>query len=157
MTMPFNPKKIHLHWEVSTLYFGVRLQRGAPGSGAKPRTRNPGIPRCAIAHLRSGANAPSSNDEAASAVYLDASTRFNPTSAGSEPVGNGSALTVPGGNGALAVASGNRVRISRRKPSVCTSTSTVPSPRPLRNLTSVKSHSGSDRPSGKSTPVRLKE
>src|SRR5258707_5793362 len=40
-----------------------------------------------------------------------------PTIAGSEPVGNGSAFTVPGGSGARAVASGNRVRISRRKPS----------------------------------------
>jgi len=48
--------------------------------------------------------------------YLAASTRFNPTIAGSEPVGNGSAFTVSGGS-ALAVASGNRVRISRRKPS----------------------------------------
>ena len=30
---------------------------------AKHRTRNPRIPRCAIAHLRSGANAPSRNDD----------------------------------------------------------------------------------------------
>src|SRR5437899_10860637 len=49
--------------------------------------------------------------------YLAASTRFNPTIAGSEPIGNGSAFTVPGGSGARAVASGNRVRISHRKPS----------------------------------------
>src|SRR5258708_39559015 len=49
--------------------------------------------------------------------YLAASTRFNPTIAGKEPVGNGSALGVSGGSGALAVASGNRVLISRRKPS----------------------------------------
>src|SRR5437588_543202 len=32
---------------------------------AKHRTRNLEIPRCAIAHLRSGANAPSRNDYAA--------------------------------------------------------------------------------------------
>src|SRR5260221_14705004 len=31
-------------------------QRESLGLGAKPRTRNPRIPRCAIAHLRSGAN-----------------------------------------------------------------------------------------------------
>src|SRR6202035_5157082 len=51
------------------------------------------------------------------APYFAAPTRFNPTIPGNEPVGNGSAFGVPGGSVARAVASGNRVLISRRKPS----------------------------------------
>jgi hypothetical protein len=39
-------------------------------------------------------------DEGRPARYLAASTRFNPTIAGSEPVGNGSAFGVSGGSGA---------------------------------------------------------
>src|SRR5882672_2499060 len=49
--------------------------------------------------------------------YLAASTRRHPTIAGNEPVGVRSAFGVSGGSGARAIASGNRVFISRRKPS----------------------------------------
>src|SRR5882672_8715092 len=45
---------------VETLYLSLWPSfRGA----SKTRTRNLEIPRCAIAHLRSGANAPSRNDD----------------------------------------------------------------------------------------------
>ena len=37
--------------------------------GPKDQTRNLEIPRCAIAHLRSGANAPSRNDAELSALF----------------------------------------------------------------------------------------
>ena len=50
-------------------------------------------------------------------AILPRPTRFNPTIAGNEPVGTGSAFGISGGSVALAVASGNRVFISRRKPS----------------------------------------
>src|SRR3984957_5975655 len=49
--------------------------------------------------------------------YLAAPTCLTPTIAGSEPVETGSALATSGGIVALAVASGKRVFISRRKPS----------------------------------------
>ena len=49
--------------------------------------------------------------------YRGASARFNPTICGNEPVGFGSAFGISGGSVALAVASGNRVLISRRNPS----------------------------------------
>jgi hypothetical protein len=49
------------------------------------------------------------------ARHLAAPTRFNPTIAGSEPVGTGSALAISGGSGARAVMSGKRVFISRKR------------------------------------------
>ena len=53
----------------------------------------------------------------AATLYRRASTRVNPTICGSEPVWTGSLFAVSGGSGALAVASGKRIFISRRKPS----------------------------------------
>src|SRR3982074_2110606 len=50
-------------------------------------------------------------------AYLTASARVNPMILGKAPVWTGSAFAVSGGTGALAVASGNRVFISRRNPS----------------------------------------
>src|SRR5712691_2204400 len=49
--------------------------------------------------------------------YLTASARVNPIIRGKAPVETGSLFTVSGDTGALAVASGNRVFISRRNPS----------------------------------------
>src|SRR5712664_2488331 len=49
--------------------------------------------------------------------YLAASARVNPIIRGKAPVETGSLFTVSGDTGALAVASGNRVFISRRNPS----------------------------------------
>src|SRR5258705_1009030 len=50
---------------------GVASFRG----DAKQRTRNPRIRRCAIAHLRSGASAPSRHDRTFCLVMLHAHTR----------------------------------------------------------------------------------
>src|ERR1700682_1360453 len=56
-------------------------------------------------------------DLASAPRYLTASARVNPIIRGKAPVETGSLFTVSGDSGALAVASGNRVFISRRNPS----------------------------------------
>src|SRR5260370_21660896 len=48
------------------------IRRPSFRGDAKHRTRNLEIPRCAIAHLRSGANAPSRNDSGQDAPRNDA-------------------------------------------------------------------------------------
>ena len=59
------------------VFFMLRIVPGGPGNpttsfrgGSQSRTRNLEIPRCAIAHLRSGACAPSRNDEPIVAAIL---------------------------------------------------------------------------------------
>src|SRR5258705_10317509 len=79
-------EKIHLHWEVSTLYFdfAIRLSARVARIRSQARTRNPRIPRCAIAHLRSGAHAPSRNDE----VWIASSRSLSSGPPKAGPVGS---------------------------------------------------------------------